>query len=62
MLSPEQETELKSIVYNTLDFCGGIVTAVREWCWENEIDYAPAVEQLVFHYSMEYTAESKNGS
>lgn len=45
-MTQEQVAELKRIIYNTLDFCGGGITAAKEFCKENGIPWNRDSESL----------------
>lgn len=46
--------ELRQVVFNTLDFCGGAMTAVREYCEMNDHPFGQREEDMVLDCLEEY--------
>lgn len=53
-LTPDQETELTDIVYNTMDFCGSVNNAVKEYLKENNLQYNQDIEAFLFKLQDNY--------
>lgn len=54
-MTNEQKEYLKSLIWNTMDFCGSVVHTVREFCQENNLDVnSSEVNDTVFEAQMSY--------
>lgn len=48
------DQEIKEVVFNTLDFGGGALTAVREHCEDYDVEFTDEIERKAMDAIEEY--------
>lgn len=58
-MNRKQKTDLKQIIFNTLDFCGNAFQATSDFCAENDLYHNDDIEKFRFEVTQEYFNTNK---
>jgi hypothetical protein len=59
MLTKQQKEEVIGVVMTTLDFCGDVPLAVRQWCHDNSKAMTADVWAAIFDGYAQYKDEAR---